>query len=181
MNPKSNDANNNNNNNSQNGTVTIEGGYATLQYKRHLPHAPEIVWKAITDPKELAAWFNTKAVIDGHNGGTIDFINSHSGFHTTGHILTWDPPRVFEHEWHIAPNSQVPKGEPGAAIRWELMRDGDSNTILISTFSRLTKPTALRFGPGHHAYLDRLAAHLDHKVLPDWTERYAAVKGSYPS
>lgn len=43
----------------KNGTVTIEGGYATLTYERRLPHSPEAVWNAITDPKELAAWFNT--------------------------------------------------------------------------------------------------------------------------
>ena len=179
MNPKPNDTNNNSNN--QSGTVTMEGDYATLRYERRLAHPTEAVWKAITDSKELAAWFNTKAVIDEHNGGTIDFVNTLSTFHTTGHILVWDPSHVFEHEWHIAPNPQVPKGEPDAVIRWELVRDGDSNTILTVTYSRLTKHTALRFAPGTHAYLDRLAAHLDHKVLPDWMERYAAVKGSYPS
>jgi uncharacterized protein YndB with AHSA1/START domain len=129
MNPKSNDANNNNNN--QNGTVTMEGGYAILRYERRLAYPPEAVWKAITDPKELAAWFNTKAVIDGRNGGTIDFVNTLSTFHTTGRILVWDPPHVFEHEWHIAPNPQVPKGEPDAVICWELVRDENSNTILI--------------------------------------------------
>jgi hypothetical protein len=49
MNPKSNDATNNND--SQNGTVTIEG-----------------------DPKELAAWMNTKAVIHRGIGCTINFM-----------------------------------------------------------------------------------------------------------
>ena len=48
MNPKSNDANNNNN--SQNGTVTIG------------------------DPKELAAWMNTKVIIHRDIGCTIDFM-----------------------------------------------------------------------------------------------------------
>ena len=175
MNAKSNDANN------QKGTVIIEGGYATLRYERRLAHPREAVWKAITDPKELAAWFNTKAVIDGRDGGTIDFVSGPAGFHTTGRILVWDPPRVFEHEWHTAPHPQLPNGEPEAVIHWELARDGDSNTLLTVTFSRLTKSTALEFAPGIHAFLDRLAAQLDHRVLPDWTERYAAVKGSYPS
>jgi uncharacterized protein YndB with AHSA1/START domain len=175
MNAKSSDVNN------QKGTVTIEGGYATLRYERRLAHPREAVWKAITDPKELAAWFNTKAVIDGRNGGTIDFVSGPAGFHTTGRILVWDPPRVFEHEWHTAPHPQLPNGEPEAVIHWKLARYGDSNTLLTVTFSRLTKSTALEFAPGIHAFLDRLAAQLDHRVLPDWTERYAAVKGSYHS
>jgi hypothetical protein len=32
-----------------------------------------------------------------------------------------------------------------------------------------------------HAFLDRLAAHLNGEKLPDWMERYEAVQGSYPS
>ena len=176
MNPKPSDANSNN----QNGTVTNEGGYATLQYKRRLSHPSEVVWNAITDPKELAVWFNTKATIDARPGGIIEFISAPAGFHTTGRILTWDPPCVFEYEWHIDPHPQLPKGESESMIRWELIEDAGT-TLLTVTQRRLTMGTALGFAPGMHAFLDRLAAHLDHKVLPNWMERYAAVKGSYPS
>jgi hypothetical protein len=77
---------------SQNGEVIIEGDYATLKYERRLAHPREAVWKAITDPKELAVWFNNKAVINRRNGGTIDFVTGPAGFHTTGRILVWDPP-----------------------------------------------------------------------------------------
>ena len=165
-----------------NGTVTIEGEYATLTYKRHLSYPREVVWKAITDPKELAGWMNTKAAIDGLNGGAIDFVNTVSGFHTEGRILVWDPQRVFEHEWHITPNPSLPDGEPEAIIRWELKQDGDSNnTLLTLTHIRLTKSTSQNFAPGWHAYLDRLEASLSNEVLPDWTQRFGAVKKLYPS
>ena len=166
---------------SQKGEVIIEGDYATLKYERRLAHPREDVWKAITDPTELAMWFDNKAVIDGRNGGTIDFVTGPAGFHTTGRILVWDPPRVFEHEWHTAPQPQLPDGESEAFIRWELIRDGDSNTILNLTFSRLTKPTALRFASGMHAFLDRLTAQLDQRPLPDWEKTHNAAKGFYPS
>jgi len=95
--------------------------------------------------------------------------------------LVWDPPHIFEHEWHIAPHPDLPSGEPEAVIRWELMRDGDLNTILIMTFSRHTKSTARGFAPGMHAFLDRLYAHLKGQMLPDWMQRYAAVNESYSS
>ena len=49
------------------------------------------------------------------------------------------------------------------------------------TFSRLTKPTALGFAPGMHAFLDRLEAYLRGDPLPDWVLRYDAVKSFYPS
>ena len=38
------------------GTITIEEGYGTLKYERRLSHSREIVWKAITDPKEVFKW-----------------------------------------------------------------------------------------------------------------------------
>jgi uncharacterized protein YndB with AHSA1/START domain len=126
-------------------------------------------------------WFNNKAVIDARNGGTIDFVTGPAGFHTTGRILVWDPPHVFEHEWRTAPHPQLPNGEPDAVIRWELVRDGDFGTILTLTFSRLTKPTSLGFAPGMHAFLDRLEAQLKGEPLPNWMLRYDAVKGYYHS
>lgn len=125
------------------GTVTIEGDYATLSYERRLSHPREVIWKAITDPNELAGWFNTKAIINGRNGGKINFVNTVSGFHTTGRILAWDPQRVFEHEWHIAPNPILPGGEPKAFIRWELKRDGDSDNY--SPYFYIQPPHKINF------------------------------------
>lgn len=60
MNVRLNDAKYNNN---TKGAVIMEGEYAILRFERRLAHPRGVVWKAITDPKELAAWFNTKAVI----------------------------------------------------------------------------------------------------------------------
>jgi uncharacterized protein YndB with AHSA1/START domain len=164
------------------GTVTIEGEYATLRYERRLSHPREVVWRAITAPKALVGWMNTKAVIDGRNGGTIDFVNTVSGFHTEGRILVWEPQRVFEHEWHIAPNPSLPAGEPKAIIHWQLEKDGNSNnTLLTLNHSHLTRSTSQNFAPGWHAYLDRLEASLNNEVLPDWTQRFGAVKKAYSS
>ena len=164
------------------GTVTIEGEYVTLKFERRFSHPNDVVWEAITDPKELAGWMNTKAVINGRKGGNIDFVNTISGFHTTGSILVWDPLHVFEHEWHIAPNPSLPDGEPEAVIRWEVRQEDNSNTTLLTlTHSRLTKSISSRFAPGWHAYLDRLEASLNNEVLPDWMQRFAAVKELYPS
>jgi uncharacterized protein YndB with AHSA1/START domain len=164
-------------------TVAIEGEYTTLRFERQLSYPSEIIWKAITDPKELVGWMNTNAVIDGRNGGTIDFVNTFSGFHTTGRIFVWNPLRVFEHEWHISPNPSLPNGESESVIRWELKQNSSLNTktLLTLTHSRLTKLTSSWFAPGWHAYLDRLEASLDNEVPPDWMKRFAEVKELYSS
>lgn len=69
------------------GAVVVEGKQATLIFRRRLEHPPEVVWKALTDPSELSAWYMTNAVIDGREGGSIDFVSGPSRLHVTGRIL----------------------------------------------------------------------------------------------
>jgi uncharacterized protein YndB with AHSA1/START domain len=160
------------------GAVVIEGERATLVFRWRLAHPIEVVWKALTDPSELAVWYMTTAVIDGREGGSVDFVAGPSRLHVTGRVLTWDPPRVFEHEWKVAPRNELPSGE-NAIIRWELRRDGDG-TILHLEHRKLNRATALGFAPGIHAFLDRLQAQLDRQPLPNWQERYQEVAPNYP-
>jgi uncharacterized protein YndB with AHSA1/START domain len=163
------------------GTVTVDGDYGTIRYERRLSSPREVVWKAITDPKEIFKWMSDYKGVFEYNGGAIDLVNTVTGSHVTGNILVWDLHRVFEYEWHISPNRIFPHGEPESVIRWELKQDGDSDTLLTVTHSRLTKPTSLRFAPGWHAYLDRLEASLNNQVPPDLMRRFTEVKELYPS
>jgi uncharacterized protein YndB with AHSA1/START domain len=164
------------------GNVTIEGEYGTLKFERRLSHPREIIWKAITDPKEIFRWLpDYKGTFDGHAGGSIDLVNTISGSHVTGDILVWDLHRFFEHEWYISHNQMFPHGEPKSVIRWELKEvSGISDTFLTMIHSRLTKSTALSLTPGWHAYLDRLEAILNNQVPSDWARRFAEVKKLYP-
>jgi uncharacterized protein YndB with AHSA1/START domain len=164
--------------NKQVGKVTFEGNYATLRYERYFPHPPEKVWKAITDPEEVSQWFSTTAKIDARLGGTLEYIAVPVGFRRTGSILEWNPPHVFEHEMHVDPHPQLPKGDPESVIRWELARH-DYDTIVTVTHSRLVKDTSIRFAIGWHSFLDRLAAQLNGENLPNHKERSAAVAGLY--
>ena len=161
----------------------MKGEYGTLTFERRLSHPKEIVWKAITDPKEIFRWLpDYKGIFEGYKRGAIDLVNTVSGSHVTGAILVWELHQLFEYEWHIAPNPDwFPHGEPESVIRWELRQDGDSDTILTVTHSSVTKSTALRFAPGWHAYLDRLEAILNNQVPPDFWHRFTEVKKLYSS
>lgn len=161
------------------GQVLIEGDLATLLFTRHYPHPPGAVWSAITDPAQLRLWFMTKATIDGRPKGTVEMISGPAAFHWKGEILQWEPPRIYEYEWHLDPRAEMPKGEK-SVVRWELTPK-DGGTLLTLTHRRLTRGTALGFAPGTHAFLDRLAALLGKTTLPDWQTRYAEVKDAYPS
>lgn len=163
------------------GKIVYNGEDVSITFRRKLPHSSELIWKELTDPKQLSVWMNTKAIINSGSGGKIDFVNTISGFHTSGDILVWEPNKIFEHKWHIAPNPSLPQGEPNSIIRWELEEDGESNTLLTLTHRQLSKSISIRFAPGWHAYLDRLEADLDNKELPDWMHRFGEVKELYSS
>ena len=161
------------------GTIVIEGKYGTIRFVRRLNHPKEMVWKVITDPKEVFRCLpDYKATFDGYKGEGIDLFNTVSGSHVNGDVLVCDLHRVFEHEWHIAPNQMFPNGEPESIVRWEV-KDDNPNTLLIVTHNHLSKSTALTFAPGWHAYLDRLEAILNNQLPPDWAHRFAEVKELY--
>lgn len=161
------------------GTVTYEGDHATLTFERRYPHPIETVWDTITNPEHLAQWYMSKARLEGRTGGSIDYVSGVSQFHVTGKILTWDPPRVYEHEWNVEPMKYLPHGER-SVVRWELTPDGDG-TILRLTHRHLTKQTAGGFVSGTHAFLDRLGDQLDGRPLTNWVKRVEELRSLYPS
>jgi uncharacterized protein YndB with AHSA1/START domain len=161
------------------GTLVEDGEYATLTFQRVYRHAPEHVWDAIATPEGLREWLMcTHAVIEGHVGGRIELVSGPAGYHSTGNILAWEPPRVLEYEWNVGPVPEMPSGEH-AIFRYELTPDGDSTHVLV-TYRRITKQTARGFLPGLHTILDRLEAQLDGRALPDWMQRFTELMAEYP-
>ena len=160
------------------GTVTFEGDYATITFERRIRHPIQVVWEALTESEHLARWYMTRARLDARPGGSIDYWSGPAQYHVTGKILTWLPPRVFEHEWNVEPRKELPKGEK-SIVRWELTPD-DDGTILRIAHKRLTRPTAIGFTSGIHAFLDRLEDELDDVPLVDWRTRVDEVRANYP-
>ncbi len=168
--------------------MTIErDDTATLVFERILHHSPEHVWEAISTPEGLEDWLMcVEAKIDGRVGGTIETVSGPPRYRSTGKILAWDPPRLLEYEWKVAPVPEMPRGED-AVFRYELTRirpsergEGGDATRLLVVYRRITKQTAPGFLPGLHAFLDRLEAQLDGKPLPDWMTRFTEARSQYP-
>ncbi len=161
------------------GSLALDGEHATLTFRRVYHHAAAHVWDAIATPEGLRHWLLcTHAVIDGKVGGRFDLVSGPPGYRSTGTILAWDPPRVLEYEWNIAPVPEMPRGEH-AIFRFELTPDGDATQLLV-TYRRITTQTARGFLPGLHVFLDRLEAQLDGAPLPDFLQRFEDVRAAYP-
>ncbi|MGV0853518.1 SRPBCC family protein [Mycolicibacterium phlei] len=158
----------------RNGKLTIDGDRAVLTFERRLPYPVESVWSAITDPDERREWFGA-TTIDPRPGGRIEMDPIAPDIpadakRMTGRITVWDPPYVFEHEWH---QNVV---EP-SVVRYELHPE-NGGTRLTFTHRGLGVDNAGGFRPGTAAYLDRLEAHLGRAPLPDWDTRYQEVAES---
>jgi uncharacterized protein YndB with AHSA1/START domain len=156
-----------------------DGDHATLTFRRVYPHRIEHVWEAVSTPEGLRGWLMvTEATIEGRVGGRIDMKSGPSRFHSTGTILAWEPPRLIEYEWNVAPVAEMPHGER-AIFRYELEADGDSTRLLV-VYRRISMHTARGFLPGLHAFLDRLEAQLSGDKMPGFFERFEELRADYP-
>ena len=150
------------------GTLEPAGGRWRLRFVRRLPHRPETVWRALTEPEHLAAWF--PAAIEGERaaGARLRFVfEDGEGPATEGEVLAYDPPSVLAYRW----GHEI--------LRFRLEPDGDGCVLTFTDeFDDLGK--AARDGAGWHGCLDALDVHLAGDA-PPWTpqERWAQVHPGY--
>ncbi|WP_206184919.1 SRPBCC family protein [Thermoactinospora rubra] len=118
---------------------------AQLHMRRRLPHPPDKVWRALTEPEHLAAWFPAEVAIDGNR---IRF-----SFGPDGVITDRDPPRLFAFTW----------GEDH--LRWEILPDGEGSVLLL-THTFADRYGAASFASGWHICLAALKTHLAGRPQP---------------
>jgi uncharacterized protein YndB with AHSA1/START domain len=148
------------------GQLEQAGTRSRLRFTRSLAHPPEKVWRALTEPEQLAAWFPHAIVGAFVTGGTLSF-ESREGDDPAfeGRVVHADPPRLLEYTW----------GED--QLRFELEPDG-GGTLLTFTDTFDEHGKAARDGAGWHACLDELGIALDGAPLP-W-DRVAHWREIYP-
>jgi uncharacterized protein YndB with AHSA1/START domain len=150
-----------------NGTLLREGDSWTLRFERRLAHPIERVWRAVTEPSELAHWFPGKVEIDLVVGGKMRFgepgldVDSEL-LPTQGLVTALDPPRLFAFTWADEP------------LRFELTPDGDG-CVLVFTHTFENRAGAPRFAAGWTECLDALLRMLGHDAPPSgrrWPEYF---------
>jgi uncharacterized protein YndB with AHSA1/START domain len=74
-------------------------GRPHVRVERHYPHPIEKVWRAVTTPEHLAAWFPSPVEIDLRVGGAMTFTAFDGDAAATGTVEALDPPRLLAFRW----------------------------------------------------------------------------------
>jgi len=122
------------------GTQETVDGRPALRFERRLPHSPERVWRAVSEPAELAQWFVAPVEWGPEEGEMFEVAGS------TCHITVVDPPTTLAWEW----------GDE--RYRFELTPHPDGTTLVFThVFSGALGPD-WEHAAGWETYLSRLDA-----------------------
>ena len=102
-----------------------------LEKTVELDHPVDRVWRAISDPTEIARWFpNESATLDARPGGKGEFVWNIEGkeFRSEIHVHEVDEPHRFVWSWgHESTNTT----EPVTTVEFELTPRTDGGTTLF--------------------------------------------------
>jgi uncharacterized protein YndB with AHSA1/START domain len=147
-----------------NGVLEQAGESWRLRFSRHLAHSPQKVWRAITEPEHLEAWFPGRIVGEWMMGSKLEFHGEYPTFE--GEVLAIEDGSLLEFRW--GPDT----------IRLEIVPQGTGCTLtLTDTFDELGK--AARDAAGWHECLDRLEDDLEGTTPVAWGARWKAVHAGY--
>ena len=152
-------------------------GRVALRFERSFPHPPEKVWRVLTDPQHLRAWFPADVEFELTPGATLEFRSTQEqtrrfglpeGHTTMGSVLTVRPARVLEYLWDTD------------VLHWELTPDGSGGCWLTLTHTTDDEEDALAHGAGWHAGFEVVEAQLEGRPI-DWSpwERAAELAAHY--
>lgn len=147
------------------GRLAPTGDRWTVRLVRRLPHPPEKVWRAVTEPEHLAAWFPSSIEGPREAGAELRFYFEGVDEPMHGRMIAYDPPRLLEFDWE------------GDVMRIELRPDGEGTELVFTdTFDELGK--AARDTTGWHVCLDALVAHLEGEP-PQIAGRFRGLMDGY--
>jgi uncharacterized protein YndB with AHSA1/START domain len=153
------------------GTLERRGEHQVIRFERRLGHPVERVWRALTEPDEIAAWL-ALAELELEEGGRVvlTWQNTDDEGNTSvarGTVSALDPPRLLEFDTDVH-----------GRLRWELEPAGDGTALTFTAEVDLPEDYETKVIAGWHIHLDHLEEVLDGGTInwdnwdrdhrPDW-------------
>jgi uncharacterized protein YndB with AHSA1/START domain len=152
------------------GSLERGNGRALLRFTRRLHHPVPTVWRALTEPEHLGAWFPTTIEGERASGAHLHFgFREMEGAPFDGEMVSFDPPTLME----------LQRGDE--TLRFALKAEGDGCLLVFTaTFDEIGK--AARDGAGWHCCLDLLGYEVAGARAP-WSaaDRWKEVRDVYIS
>ena len=125
--------------------IEIGADRVGVRFERLLAHPPERVWRAITEPEELAAWFPDTIEGEFAPGAEVKFPKFvEMGLPATGTVTDFDPPRLLAFSWGTS------------VLRFELEPDGDGTRLVF--MDSLPRAESAKNAAGWQVCLENLEA-----------------------
>ena len=128
--------------------ITVDGRPA-LRFERHLKHSVERVWRAVSEPDELARWF--VAVVQWKPEAGEEF----EAAGDRGRITAVEPPRLLAWTWGVERYS------------FELSPEGDGCLLVFNHVFNPELGPDWQHAAGWETYFNRLDVHLDGGFLSE--------------
>ncbi|WP_433157158.1 SRPBCC family protein [Kribbella sp. CA-247076] len=140
-------------------TLSTENGRTVLRMRRELRHPVDKVWRAITEPAQLAGWFPAAVELDLRLDGPITFTFEEDpgapiDEESRGVIRAFEPPRLIEYTW----GTEV--------LRWELVPTADGCTLHL-TATHDDRPGSASFTSGWLLCFDALEKVVGGSAVPE--------------
>jgi uncharacterized protein YndB with AHSA1/START domain len=150
------------------GDLERRAGGGLLKFTRLLSYPPAKVWRALTEPEHLAAWFPTTIEGERAVGARLRFaFRDIEAAPLDGEMLAFEPPSLMELRW----GDEI--------LRFEVVAQGDDSVLVFTCmFEEIGKVS--RDGAGWHSCLDLLGLELAGRVAP-WSagDRWRELRAAY--
>ncbi|MFY1692554.1 SRPBCC family protein [Plantactinospora sp. WMMB782] len=152
-----------------NESLKTADGRQVLRIERRLPHPPEKVWPAVTEPEHLREWFPAEVRLDPRVGGRMTFSfgsAAEDAPESVGRVDAYDPPRLFAFSWEEE------------LFRIELHPDGPG-CLLVFSHVFDDRAGAASFASGWQICLETLDGLLDGRAADHSLRPSARLHESY--
>jgi uncharacterized protein YndB with AHSA1/START domain len=146
-----------------------------IRFFRRLPGPMERVWAHLTQPDNLAGWYDAGSSIEPREGGALVL----NGGHIRGVVTKWRAPVKFAHTWNVFGPGETASAYPESYLTLDLA--AEAGEVLL-TLTHL--PVLERFEPqnamGWATFLDILSDTLSGHTVPprrSYMERNARLYG----